>query len=181
MIHDGNGQTYFREHNLSHSIIVISIHEWITRVDQLLRFVIMCIVSFVMMHIPHNNGEVSLVEGFMPRECIYIKRHDFIVIFILLLRLNFFVVTIFVLEKYSMTNSNAYCGILSFNYKHNLSMNQLVISMNMIFMNVKMLKYCDLGAVSIRKTVLPGMTIPILKIRRPYGRLIFYMEIAICW
>ena len=60
-------------------------------------------------------------------------------------------------------------------------MNQLVISMNMIFMNVKMLKYCDLGAVSIRKTVLQGMTIPILKIRRPYGRLIFYMEIAICW
>ena len=30
-----------------------------------------------------------------------------------------------------------------------------------------------LGAVSIRKTVLPGMAIPMLKIRRPNGRLIF--------
>ena len=37
----------------------------------------------------------------------------------------------------------------------------------------------DLGAVSIRKTVLPGMAIPMLKIRRPTGRLIFNMEIAI--
>ena len=35
------------------------------------------------------------------------------------------------------------------------------------------------GAVSIRKTVLPGMAIPMLKIRRPNGRLIFNMEIAI--
>ena len=35
-----------------------------------------------------------------------------------------------------------------------------------------------LGAVSIRKTVLPGMAIPMLKIRRPNGRLIFNMEIA---
>ena len=35
------------------------------------------------------------------------------------------------------------------------------------------------GAVSKRKTVLPGMTIPMLKIRRPNGRLIFNMEIAI--
>ena len=34
------------------------------------------------------------------------------------------------------------------------------------------------GAVSIRKTVLPGMAIPMLKIRRPDGRLIFNMEIA---
>ena len=38
---------------------------------------------------------------------------------------------------------------------------------------------CHQGAVSIRKTVLPGMAIPILKIRRPNGRLIFNMEIAI--
>ena len=38
---------------------------------------------------------------------------------------------------------------------------------------------CMLGAVSIRKTVLPGMAIPMLKIRRPNGRLIFNMEIAI--
>ena len=37
----------------------------------------------------------------------------------------------------------------------------------------------DLGAVSIRKTVLPGMAIPMLKIRRPNGPLIFNMEIAI--
>ena len=37
----------------------------------------------------------------------------------------------------------------------------------------------DLGAVSIRKTVLPGMAIPMLKIRRPNGRLIFNMEIVI--
>ena len=36
------------------------------------------------------------------------------------------------------------------------------------------------GAVSIRKTVLPGMAIPMLKIRRPNGRLIFNMEMAIC-
>ena len=37
----------------------------------------------------------------------------------------------------------------------------------------------SLGAVSIRKTVLPGMAIPMLKLRRPNGRLIFNMEIAI--
>ena len=37
----------------------------------------------------------------------------------------------------------------------------------------------DQGAVSIRKTVLPGMAIPMLKIRRPNGRLIFNMENAI--
>ena len=36
-----------------------------------------------------------------------------------------------------------------------------------------------LGAVSIRKTVLPGMAIPMLKIRRPNGRLTFNMEITI--
>ena len=36
-----------------------------------------------------------------------------------------------------------------------------------------------LGAVSIRKTVLPGVAIPMSKIRRPNGRLIFNMEIAI--
>ena len=36
-----------------------------------------------------------------------------------------------------------------------------------------------LGAVSIRKTVLPGMAIPMLKIRRPNDRLIFNMEIPI--
>ena len=36
-----------------------------------------------------------------------------------------------------------------------------------------------LGAVSIRKTVLPGMAIPMLKIRRPTDRLIFNMGIPI--
>ena len=36
-----------------------------------------------------------------------------------------------------------------------------------------------LGAVSIRKTVLPGMAIPMLTIRRLNGRLIFNKEIAI--
>ena len=35
------------------------------------------------------------------------------------------------------------------------------------------------GDVSIRKTVLPGMVISMLKIRRPSGRLIFNMEITI--
>ena len=39
--------------------------------------------------------------------------------------------------------------------------------------------YQKQGAVSIRKTVLPGMAIPMLKIRRPNGRLILNMEIAI--
>ena len=39
--------------------------------------------------------------------------------------------------------------------------------------------YQKQGAVSIRKTVLSGMAIPMLKIRRPNGRLIFNMEIAI--
>ena len=38
---------------------------------------------------------------------------------------------------------------------------------------------CNQGAVSIRKTVLPCMAIPMLKIRRPNGRLIFNMGIAI--
>ena len=42
-----------------------------------------------------------------------------------------------------------------------------------------LLVYGTLGAVSIRKTVLPGMAIPMSKIRRPNGRLIFNMEIAI--
>ena len=35
------------------------------------------------------------------------------------------------------------------------------------------------GAVSIRKPVLPGVAIPMLKIRRPNGRLIFNIGIAI--
>ena len=43
--------------------------------------------------------------------------------------------------------------------------------------NMNLMK--EQGAVSIRKTVLPGMAIPMLKIRRPNGRLIFNMEITI--
>ena len=46
-------------------------------------------------------------------------------------------------------------------------------------MSWKLGPFGDQGAVSIRKTVLPGMAIPMLKIRRPNGRLIFNMEIAI--
>ena len=47
--------------------------------------------------------------------------------------------------------------------------------------SINQIEYCSRlqGAVSIRKTVLPGMAIPMLKIRRPNGRLIFNMEIAI--
>ena len=45
--------------------------------------------------------------------------------------------------------------------------------------DIRIGKCNGLGAVSIRKTVLPGMAIPMLKIRRPNGRLIFNMEIAI--
>ena len=44
---------------------------------------------------------------------------------------------------------------------------------------LKFVTNTHLGAVSIRKTVLPGMAISMLKIRRPNGRLIFNMEIAI--
>ena len=56
------------------------------------------------------------------------------------------------------------------NSKHEFN---VILPSNMI--NDSMLQ----GAVSIRKTVLPGMAIPMLKIRRPNGRLIFNMEIAI--
>ena len=45
--------------------------------------------------------------------------------------------------------------------------------------NDRSIELHDLGAVSIRKTVLPGMAIPMLKIRRPNGRLISNMEITI--
>ena len=54
---------------------------------------------------------------------------------------------------------------------------------HLAFMNFhcfqKIVLHIAQGAVSIRKTVLPGMAIPMLKIRRPNGRLIFNMEIAI--
>ena len=48
----------------------------------------------------------------------------------------------------------------------------------MIIGNILNYKWNYLGAVSIRKTVLPSMAIPMLTIRRPNGRLIFNMEIA---
>ena len=53
--------------------------------------------------------------------------------------------------------------------------------MNSIYMqNINMNQSEDVhGAVSIRKTVLPGVAIPMLKIRRPNGRLIFNIGIAI--
>ena len=49
----------------------------------------------------------------------------------------------------------------------------------MIVGNILNYKWNYLGAVSIRKTVWPGMAIPMLKIRRPNGRLMFNMKIAI--
>ena len=51
------------------------------------------------------------------------------------------------------------------------------LEMHMVSFKKILAKYQ--GAVSIRKTVLPGMAIPMLKIRRPNGRLIFNMEITI--
>ena len=58
--------------------------------------------------------------------------------------------------------------------RYNLDIGKL-LWMSVFFMVI----FFNLGAVSIRKTVLPGMAIPMLKIRRPNGRLIFNMEIAI--
>ena len=52
-----------------------------------------------------------------------------------------------------------------------------IVETSIAIMNI--IRANDLGGVSIRKTVLPGMAIPMLKIRRPNGRLIFNMEIAI--
>ena len=56
---------------------------------------------------------------------------------------------------------------------------QIIVWTNDGKKKISLKKWCDQGAVSIRKTVLPGMAIPMLKIRRPNGRLIFNMEIAI--
>ena len=47
------------------------------------------------------------------------------------------------------------------------------------FIDIGVIVWLHQGAVAIRKTVLPGMAIPMLKIRRPNGRLIFNMEITI--
>ena len=54
----------------------------------------------------------------------------------------------------------------------------VVISLSFVYLFVAFTHIVQ-GAISIRKTVLPGMAIPMLKIRRPNGRLIFNMEIAI--
>ena len=67
--------------------------------------------------------------------------------------------------EYFTSRDLQYCGALARGY----------IKSQQPFNNI----ICLLGAVSIRKTVLPGMAIPMLKIRRPNGRLIFNMEIAI--
>ena len=61
-------------------------------------------------------------------------------------------------------------------------LNMLNFCMKLVHYSENLISTVDtdcLGAVSIRKTVLPGMAIPMLKIRRPNGRLIFNMEIAI--
>ena len=67
-----------------------------------------------------------------------------------------------------------------FRWSSGLCLNLKAISPCMGISFTKIKQSCDhLGGVSIRKTVLPGMVIPMLKIRRPNGRLIFNMEIAI--
>ena len=53
----------------------------------------MHIVSFAMMNIHHQNGEVSSVKGFMLADSTGIKRQDFIVILFLLL-MNIIIITI---------------------------------------------------------------------------------------
>ena len=55
----------------------------------------------------------------------------------------------------------------------------IVCISELVFVNSYKFFVASQEAVSIRKTVLPGMAIPMLKIRRPNGRLIFNMEIAI--
>ena len=54
-----------------------------------------------------------------------------------------------------------------------------IVNFNIVICTKVPIQCQKLGAVSIRKTVLPGMAIPMLKIRRPNGRLIFNMENAI--
>ena len=78
-------------------------------------------------------------------------------------------------ERYTYTHQVYWCQTLCSHF-HPASMCQ------MKYYEIRpqvCLYHEDQGAVSIRKTVLPGMAIPMLKIRRPNGRLIFNMEIAI--
>ena len=77
-------------------------------------------------------------------------------------------------SKVTLMNMNAYFMWIHYKRLHNHNKAKHNKTM-CIFLGI----YCILGAVSIRKTVLPGMAIPMLKIRRPNGRLIFNMEIAI--
>ena len=51
--------------------------------------------------------------------------------------------------------------------------------LNYFNMITKQIMWQQPGGRLNKKTVLPGMAIPMLKIRRPNGRLIFNMEIAI--
>ena len=62
---------------------------------------------------------------------------------------------------------------------HLSTISQELPQKSIFYMNGKIDSSRLQGAVSIRKTVLPGMAIPMLKIRRPNGRLIFNMENAI--
>ena len=65
-------------------------------------------------------------------------------------------------------------------YRHAHQLSKRLDKPDFYWVQVHSHKTChEQGAVSIRKTVLPGMAIPMLKIRRPNGRLIFNMEIAI--
>ena len=70
-----------------------------------------------------------------------------------------------------------YNGILPINPMHAVHFNGYPVMYFVVMFGC--LSVIALGAVSIRKTVLPGMAIPMLKLRRPNGRLIFNMEIAI--
>ena len=59
-----------------------------------------------------------------------------------------------------------------------------VLQLSIIYIEAKVVQFqpfcCwNQGAVSIRKTVFSGVAIPMLKIRRPNGRLIFNIGIAI--
>ena len=80
-------------------------------------------------------------------------------------------------------NFNKQSKELSVNYEfHDETMNSPVMFQNNCTVHRGLSSWYNprpRGAVSIRKTVLPGMAIPMLKIRRPNGRLIFNIEIAI--
>ena len=70
------------------------------------------------------------------------------------------------------------CMDCSFLY-NTTSVPSFLVQLVILWLFCFMCSHRELGAVSIRKTVLPGMAIPMLKIRRPNGRLIFNMEITI--